>query len=273
MNQLLLAVIYMLPFIYSSHTQPVKDVAEPLIFEWDKDFTEAEKRKMYDWLDGISMAVFDTLGYYPFPIHVYMHKSSGSEPVPWANTVRGEKQGVHFHVNPDYSIHDFFKDWTATHELSHLSIPFVGKENMWFSEGYASFMQWYILQNNGTFTLDEVHEFYQPKLEYAIQQYQSNKSFLKRAEELKKTYDYPALYWGGATFFFQVNEVLKQQHQTNLFAVIKAYQNQNRLTDRNIEDLIHSLDAISNSSVFSDHYNKYAHQKAKDAVLNTPLPR
>ena len=165
MTQFLLVLWMLWPNLSPNIHAVVNEVPEPIIYEWDDDFTETEKRKMFVWLDGASNAVFDTLGYYPFSIHVYMHKStSRNEPVPWANTVRGEKQGIHFHVNPEYSLKGFFTDWTATHEISHLSIPFVGKENMWFSEGYASFMQWYILQHQGYYSIDEVHEKYRAKL-------------------------------------------------------------------------------------------------------------
>ena len=87
-----------------------------------------------------------------------------------------------------------------------------------------------------------------------------------------KAHDYPAVYWGGATYFFQVNEALKQHHNTNLFEIIKLYQDQNRLNDRNIHELISSLDELSNSKIFSEYFTLYTTKSGREATQNTPLP-
>ena len=80
-----------------------------------------------------------SIGSYPFTVTYYLsRKDNASEPVPWANTVRSGEQAVEFYVDPSYDLSEFLADWTAPHEISHLSIPYVGRSNMWFSEGYAS---------------------------------------------------------------------------------------------------------------------------------------
>jgi len=38
-------------------------------------------------------------------------------------------------------IDEFYDDWTATHEFSHLMLPYVGGRHKWISEGFASYYQ------------------------------------------------------------------------------------------------------------------------------------
>ena len=123
---------------------------------WEDDFSASETKKIEAWLGGVSEAVAQTFGLYPFTVKLYIHRSSAKEPVPWAETSRNGEQAVHFYVDPSYSLQDFQMDWTAAHEISHLSIPFVGRSNMWFSEGYASYWQWQILLLLGMYATNEI---------------------------------------------------------------------------------------------------------------------
>ena len=43
-------------------------------------------------------------------------------------------------------------DWTAPHEMSHLAIPYIGEKEVWFAEGFASFMQYQVMMEMGVMT-------------------------------------------------------------------------------------------------------------------------
>lgn len=252
----------------SGYSQPKMDTR---IF-WKDQFTTTEKEKLAQWLEGVSIATAETLGQYPLQVNLYIHLSDrDGQPVPWAHTVRHGEQGVHFYVNTDYPLSDFQQDWTAPHELSHLSIPFLGRENMWFAEGYASFMQWHILEAQGILSAETVQEKYRTKLESAVKKYDKEISFIEMSRELLKRHDYPAVYWGGACYFFQVDSALRRQHHTDLFAVIKKYQQDGRLRDQNLEDLVNSLDRISQSEVFSSTLDKFEHKSGLKVLQGTSV--
>jgi len=57
------------------------------------------------------------------------------------HTRRSRRQSVHFYVDPQFSYDALRRDWTASHELSHLVLPYLGAEHIWFAEGFASDMQ------------------------------------------------------------------------------------------------------------------------------------
>ena len=162
-------------------------------------------------------------------------------------------------------------DWTAAHELSHLSIPFVGRSNMWFSEGYASYWQWQILLQQGIYSINEIQHKYRDKLDKIKPFYASDESFLETSGKLRTNHNYPAVYWGGVCYFFQVDSLLRQNHNTTLRAVIRNYQKNGRMTDESLEELISSLDAISKSKVFSKMLYTFQNGSAKESVLPAEL--
>lgn len=236
-----------------------------LQIEWVDAFTSEEKAMLREWLAGVYGTVEETLGPYPFSLNTYVHLSDrDGEPVPWAHTVRHGEQGVHFYVNSHYPLSKFQEDWTAAHELSHLSIPFLGRDNMWFAEGYASFMQWYLLEKQGVLDSTAVHQKYRERLDRALLRLQSDQTFPELCEQLLKRHDYPTVYWGGAVYFFQINDRLIAEHNTDLFAVIRSYQQRGRLEDETLDELVQSLDTISGTTLFSETLNSFTTLPARD---------
>ena len=266
---LILAFIISLVFSNGSF-RPPKEILK-VAYIWEDEFSAKETQQIETWLSGVSEAIAQSFGAYPFTVKLYIHRTSGREPVPWAETSRSGEQAVHFHIDPGFALKDFQKDWTAAHELSHLSIPFIGRSNMWFSEGYASYWQWQVLQQQGIYTAKEIQKKYSDKLKNILPYYNSNDSFIEVSGKLKKAHNYSALYWGGACYFFQVDALLKQDHNSSLREVIRKYQNNGRLTDDSLEDLISSLDEISKSTVFSEMLYAFQKGSAKDAVLPTKM--
>ena len=246
--------------------EPAPKQTLELDYKWEDQFSNADEEKIKEWLGGVSDAVASTFGSYPFRVKLYIHRSDASEPVPWAETVRYGEQGVHFYVDPDYDLEDFQMDWTAAHELSHLSIPYVGRDNMWFSEGYASFWQWKVLKEQGIYSQKEIDKKYRAKLNRVIPGYDSDRTFLEVADQMRRQRNYPGLYWGGSCYFFEVDRMLKKEHNTSLREVIRTYQSRGRLADDSLEDLIKSLDDISRSKVFSKVLKKYTDGPAREAV-------
>lgn len=236
-----------------------------VIYHYVDDFNSPEKEKIENWLNQVAEATQSILGTYPFELHFYLHRSDNStEPVPWANTVRSEIQGVHFHVNTDYSLDEFLSDWTAPHEISHLAIPFVGKSNAWFSEGFATYMQNEILLEMKECTQEDIDKKFKTKLDMARPYYQENEPFDKVAMSLRKTYNYPEMYWGGAYFFIQLNASLLASNDRSLGNVLKEYQSCCRLEDGSMGAIIESIDKLVEGEPARDLLSDFQTLAAKD---------
>jgi hypothetical protein len=239
-------------------TKPLANV----IWHWEDSFAESETHQIKNWLATVNKAVIQTLGNYPFKTHFYIHRSTrGDEPVPWANTTRGKKQGVHFHINMDYPLNEFLNDWTAQHEISHLSIPFVGSENSWFSEGYATFMQYQIMKAQGVFTESEIQEKYLNRVADCKSSYQTNLTFPEAADSLKGVWNYPDMYWGGVSFFWTLNQEYQKQNRS-LNDVVKAYVNCCRVNESTPKELCEAFDKITQSEIATKLLDQYETQPA-----------
>ena len=260
-----LPLIFFLFLILASCNQVSNDAQKEvtqtrtkLHWHWEDDFSASEKEKIKKYLTKVTDAAFNVLGKYPFDVHYYFIRSdSKNEPIPWAHTERSNKiQGVRFYINPDFSYDDLIADWTAPHEISHLSIPHLGKENSWFAEGYASYMQYQIMQQLGVYTKEEVAKKYQEKIENIKNDYSDKLNFVENAKSLRNKYNFPAMYWGSAKYFMNIDSLLKFQEGINLNSLIKKYQLSRRNKDKNIVMLLNSLDQNLKKPIFTNLYNE-----------------
>jgi len=247
---------------------PVEEPRTSIVWHWEDEFSTAERGKVEDWLNSVTGAAESTLGIYPFPLHFYIHRRSGSsEPVPWASTRRHSVQGVDFHIDPDYSLQSFLDDWTAPHEISHLSIPYLGREQAWFAEGFASFLQYQIMQELGIYSEQEIRELYSEKIERVRSYYDRDQDFVTISKNLQSRRQFSIMYWGGASYFMQIDERLRTEHGQDFTGIIKEYLLCCRLKDASIEELVESWDHLLGEPLFSDMMLKYRSAPASE-VLN-----
>ncbi|UTW67031.1 hypothetical protein KFE94_02645 [bacterium SCSIO 12643] len=241
------------------------EISNNIVWHWENRFSKDEVSQIKSWLKEIDQAVIHTLGKYNFEMHFYIHRSKrGDEPVPWAHTSRSEEQGVHFHVNMDYDVDEFLNDWTAQHEISHLSIPFLGSSNAWFSEGYATFMQYKIMQNQGVYTAEQVSKRFLTRIAECKENYQSDQPLPKVADSLRQKWEYPDMYWGGFTFFYVLDKQLQKNHEMQLTELIDAYVDCCRKNHSSPEELCKSWDNILGSKIASDLLFQYKNEPARD---------
>ena len=224
-------------------------VTPPYQLHWQHKFSAEEQLKLSQWLVFSSQATLNVLGPYPFDMQLYLYRRAGNEPVPWANTWREHSQQVHFYVAPQFSQHEFVNDWTAYHEIAHLALPYLGRKNAWFAEGFASYMQYQIMQQAGLINsaANNITAKFAPQRKHYLQQL----SMADTAAQLLSQRRFAAGYWGGAQFFFVAERLLQQQGKATLSQYIQRYQQCCRLQDTDLTQLIQSLDKLSDSTLFS----------------------
>lgn len=208
---------------------------------------------LISWVQETVSAVESLVGPLPFRLDIRMHRAGDAgEPVPWANTRRGNTQGVNFHVNPAFPLTDFRQDWTAAHELSHLIIPYLGRDAAWFAEGFASFMQYQVMMAAGVLSAEQADDRYLSRLDRARRNYPfQHMPFPESAADLRASGRYPTMYWGGAVYFLQVDHQLLTSHDTSLINVLADYLACCRRNRSNLDNLITDLDLVSETTVFS----------------------
>ena len=117
--------------------------------------------EIVDWVRSASTNVSLAYGRFPNPspsviVQPTKRRSwSSNSPVPFGRVMRDDGERIELFVNADRPIEDFYGDWTATHEFSHLMLPYVSRRNKWISEGFASYYQNVLMSRAGHYTATE----------------------------------------------------------------------------------------------------------------------
>ena len=226
-------------------------------------FKHDQADMLESWLTQSVNATRATLGIYPTPLSLHLYPRKSNQPVPWAYTRRDGKGSVHFHVDTRFGLKKFVHDWTVYHELAHMALPYLGSEYRWFSEGFASFMQYQIMAHAGVLK-GSLDEHYQGKIAPHLRWFNSDLTAAAIARRLMDNQQYPAAYWGGAYFFVSADQLLVQKHNTTLTALITYYQDCCRTKDNNLADVVASLDGILGDKLFRDLLKRYENGPARE---------
>jgi len=114
--------------------------------------------EIVEWLRSASGNVSLAYGRFPVPsprVVVVPTGNSpwgGNSPVPFGRVTRDGEEKIEFFVNAERPIEEFYDDWTATHEFSHLLLPYVSGRHKWISEGFASYYQNVLMSRAGRYT-------------------------------------------------------------------------------------------------------------------------
>ena len=226
-----------------------------------KAFGPNEQDILRQWLAAGVNATRKTLGIYPRPLELYVYPKKSDQPVPWAHTRRDQHESIHLYVDASFSLEKFIEDWTVYHEIAHLAIPFVGEDYAWFSEGFASYMQYQIMAQSDILSLP-LEQAYKNKITPQLTWFQSQQSAASIATNMMKKRNYPAAYWGGSWFFILADQQLQTKHHTSLIHLISLYQQAGRRDDDTIQKLLTSLDKLINDSLFNDLLQQFEHTPA-----------
>ena len=225
-----------------------------LRWHWDDKFNEGEKRQLTSWLAQTHEALERYAGPLPFDVHLHLRRSRrGTGPVPWANTRRMGRQELFFYVNMQRPGEDFLADWTAPHEFSHLLLPYLGRRNAWFAEGFASYLQHSVMVELGVIDQPEALRRRDRKMLAAVRRLRKVEQPLPDSvPELRARRAYPTFYWGGAVYFERVDAALKGQG-SSLRAVLRDYLRCCRLQPvDSLDDLVARLDALVAAPLFRE---------------------
>lgn len=96
-----------------------------------------------EWIRTSANSVASVFGDFPRDEPQVLLIASGKQrsAVPWAHVMRGGGIAAELFVDEQRSLEELNDDWTATHELSHMLLPYVASSDRWLSEGLASYYQ------------------------------------------------------------------------------------------------------------------------------------
>lgn len=111
-----------------------------------------------EWLRATATDVTLAYGRFPNPspqvVVIPVEGSRSGEPgsaVPYGQVIRDGGEAVELFIDRSRSLDALLDDWTATHEFSHLMLPYLVPEHRWVSEGFAQYYQNVLLARSGAY--------------------------------------------------------------------------------------------------------------------------
>lgn len=224
------------------------------------DLDSSEVTKLTSWIKTTLDAVVPVFGYFPRE-HVQVVVvpiGPRSEAVPWAHVVRGGGPAVQFYVDETRPLDEFNADWTATHEFSHLLLPYVARSDRWLSEGLASYYQNVLRARDGRLSQREAWQ----KLHdgFGRGQRATQPETLREATQ-GGWENVMRIYWSGAAMMLEADMALRdltdgqQSLDTALRLLNECCLEEGKLWSA--RELLDTLDGLTGTSVFSAVYEEH----------------
>ena len=234
------------------HEIHVDGLRKPIAFVGERRYVE----KMRDWLSPVVQAV-SFADQFPNPdlqvIALSVTARDGS-PVPFGHVIRNQGETVRFFVDPSRTIESLHHDWTASHELAHLKLPYLSGSGRWLSEGFASYYQNVLQARLGFYSEREAWQ-------------RLGRSFSRAAPigegmspiEATQTEFWRSrlmIYWSGAAFALLADVELRKRGGSLDATLAQLATPQKRSWRSN--ELMRKLDELSKTNVFTTLYQQHA---------------
>ena len=215
--------------------------------------------KIARWLEAAATNVSLAYGRFPNPspqVIIVPVGERGGEAVPFGRVIRDGGEAVQFFVDQTRPLEDFIGDWTATHEFSHLMLPYVHQK--WISEGFATYYQNVLMARGGAYSeqraWQKLYEGFERGRKSAPRT-SPNDARMSRGGLMK-------IYWSGAAVALLADIRLREQSagRQSLDSVLAELQDCCLPAARSWQgrELFAQLDKFASHPVFVELYNQYA---------------
>jgi len=229
--------------------------------------TDRAQREVFaEWIGESARSVASVYGQFPVPVTQILIVPIGQRDsaVPFARVVRGGGVAIEFFVDASRSLEDFRADWTATHELSHLLIPYVSSRDRWLSEGMASYYQNVLRARDGRLTEEQAWLNLERGFERGRASTNGGESLAKAARSGWGST--MRVYWSGAAIVLKADARLRvisggrQSLDTALAHLHDCCFDSGR--SWRARELFDELDRLTGQQVFSELYDQHVQDAA-----------
>jgi hypothetical protein len=166
------------------------------------------------WVRASAENIMATYGRFPNPNTNVVLIPTGSrswgsnKAVSFGQLVRDGGETIELMINQHRPINEFYKDWTPTHEFSHLMLPYVDRDQRWISEGFAQYYQNVLLARAGQHSAQDAWQKIFSGLERGRESapdISPNDAAAGRTRDTRMK-----IYWSGKELFGKLDELLQQ---------------------------------------------------------------
>ena len=226
----------------------------------------SDNESIFDWLQITANDISLVYGRFPSPlaqvvvIPVGDSRDRGSSAVPFGQVIRDGGESVVLYVNQNEPQAALLSDWTATHEFSHLLLPYVDRRHRWISEGFSQYYQNILMARAGAY--DEQHAW--QKIYDGLERGRSSRPELSpnEAAEGGVRTALMKIYWSGAAVALIADVRLREMSggSESLDNVLERLQACCLPSDRTWsgEELFARMDTLTDYPIFLALYRRYA---------------
>ena len=219
---------------------------------------------LVSWLRAAAGNLTHVYGRFPNPspqVIVVPISSFGNSAVPFGRVIRDGGEAVQFFVNPSRSLEDYLGDWTATHEFSHLLLPYVSGRQKWISEGFASYYQNVLMARSGAYSETKAWQ----KLHEGFERARA-----ERPTSPNNARSRMMVYWSGAAIALLADVALRSSaDDASLDALLDKLQACCLPSERTWggRELFAKLDELGETEVLSGLYRRYANRQGMPDLM------
>jgi hypothetical protein len=219
--------------------------------------TTAQQAQLETWIGNTARHVAMLYGRFPVAsLQVVVAPTPrGRGPVPWAYVSRGGGPAVHLFINVARPPEEFDRDWSLTHEMSHLFLPYVVSRDAWLFEGMPTYLQNVLMARGGATSVEEAWQRMQTGFKRGART-ASDLSVARANERIGYNGIYLRVYWAGAALMLAADLQLRsrtggrQSLDTALEQLSRCCASEERRW--NAQEIIVRLDEVTGTTVFSD---------------------
>lgn len=227
--------------------------------------TRMDTGAITEWIRATATDVSLAYGRFPNPspqvvvIPVADNRRGGSA-VPFGRVIRDGGEAIELYVDESQPLGAFLGDWTATHEFSHLMLPYIEWRHRWISEGFAEYYQNVLMARSGAYHRQEAWQ----KLYEGLERGRLSRPELSpnqaaagdhRGSRMK-------VYWSGAAIALMADVALRERSggEETLDDVLSRLQACCLPSDRvwSGPEFFAKLDTLTSTPVFLSLYRRYA---------------
>jgi hypothetical protein len=204
------------------------------------------------WLGEALKLAAQSDGHFPARALQLIIVPQGSEP--FGNIARGGGASVLLFVPPTFDAAELQRDWVLPHELSHLLLPFLRREDAWLAEGLATYYQELLRARAGVLTTAQALANIAEALRDAAHG-GSGRSLAEESRAMHRTHAYRRVYWGGAGHLLVADVALRRKSRgaqtlDRLLSALRA-EVRSSIQPLSARHVLARLDALGGAGLFS----------------------
>ncbi|MFQ6004685.1 MAG: hypothetical protein ACE5OQ_04200 [Woeseia sp.] len=225
-----------------------------------------DTQAIINWIRATATDVSLAYGRFPNPsphvviVPVGHSRNRNQSAVPYGRVIRDGGESVELFVDQSRPIQALLEDWTATHEFSHLMLPYLRNRQKWVAEGFAQYYQNVLLARSGAY--DDLTAW--RKLYEGFEQGRQSRPELSPNEAAAGGIwsGLMKVYWSGAALALMADVRLRERSggQESLDAVLGRLRECCLPSDRvwSGQELFEKMDSLTDRPVFVLLYRRQA---------------